>query len=267
MKKRRAFSQITALTGTWALVAWVAEAWVPQPYSGYVSKTAMVLLALLGVKIGGGKFRAYGLSLQNVGPSLRWGVILSLAVLLPPLIAVLALVILGMVRPQGPSLVSMGRYLIWYLVMVGLAEEVFFRGFVQSRLNEVYGRPYRRLLGFPVAYGPGLPIAAALFGAVHLVNGVNPLIGKFSPTPSLAAWVLLTAFVGLLLGMVREATGDIWACSLFHGLMVTGWSVLQEAVRGSPIGTAAFWTGTGLGFYALFARVLEPLFARKGQPA
>ncbi len=265
--KRRAFGQIAALTGVWTLIAWTAEAWIPQPYTGYVSKTAMVLLALLGVKIGGGKFRAYGLSLQNVGPSLRWGVALSLAALLPPLIAVLALVVMGVVRPQGPSLASMGRGLVWYLAMVGLAEEIFFRGFVQSRLNEVYGRPYRRLLGFPVAYGPGLPIAAALFGAVHLVNGVNPLIGKFSPTLSLAAWVLLTAFVGLLLGMVREATGDVWACSLFHGLMVMGWSTLQEAVRGSSIGTAAFWAGTGLGFYALFARVLDPLFARKGQPA
>ena len=42
--------------------------------------------------------------------------------------------------------------LIYYLLFVGLGEELLFRGYIQSRLNEAWGRPFQ-FYGVPWAWG------------------------------------------------------------------------------------------------------------------
>lgn len=78
-----------------------------------------------------------------------------------------------------------------YALFVGFGEEILYRGYVQSRLNEAFGRPYR-LFGVPV--GCGLVIASLVFGLTH-VGILRYLLGA---SDSLTwSWGFWTFFGGL----------------------------------------------------------------------
>ncbi len=101
---------------------------------------------------------------------------------------------------------------IYFLFFVGLGEEMFFRGYIQSRLNSVFGRPLRF---FGTNWGWGIIITSLLFGLAHIFNGFNPFLGKLS----LAwPWGFWTVFSGLAFGFLREKTGSIVAPAILHGL-------------------------------------------------
>jgi len=100
----------------------------------------------------------------------------------------------------------------WQLVFSGFGEEFLWRGYVQSRLNQAFGRPWRL---FGIQFGAGLIIASLLFGAQHALNTFKPAIG-FS---SLAwGWALSSFVAGLMLGAMREKTGTLLAPGIAHGL-------------------------------------------------
>ena len=102
--------------------------------------------------------------------------------------------------------------LLFYVFFLGLGEELLFRGYIQSRLNEAWGRPYRF---FGVNWGWGVVITSILFGIMHLLN-TGSLIGSgWQLTPWWGLWTFFGGFVG---GFVREKTGSIVAPTLLHGL-------------------------------------------------
>ena len=102
---------------------------------------------------------------------------------------------------------------VYSLVFVALGEEVLFRGYIQSRLNEAFGRPYRF---FGVNWGWGVIIASLLFGLWHVLNPFNPFIGEFALAWQ---WGLWTFFLGLILGYVREKTSSVLASAILHGVI------------------------------------------------
>jgi len=125
-------------------------------------------------------------------------------------IAWFALMVLGACL-LGMALASVSRVagdIVFKLVFVGLAEELLLRGYVQSRLNDAFGRPFR-FCGVP--WGWGIVCAAILFGVLH------PLLqGPPRPWP----WALWTAAFGLTAGLLREKSGGVTAPALAHGLFV-----------------------------------------------
>ncbi len=102
--------------------------------------------------------------------------------------------------------------LVVQLFVIGLGEELFFRGYLQSHLNAVCGRPFR-LLGVP--WGRGLIYAALLFGLCHIVTGDLSRMQVF--------------FFGLFAGWLRERTGTIAVPATYHGLA----NLLQEVMSRS----------------------------------
>lgn len=102
---------------------------------------------------------------------------------------------------------------VYSLVFVALSEEVLFRGYIQSRLNEAFGRPHRF---FGVNWGWGVIIASLLFGLWHVLNPFNPFVGKFALAWQ---WGLWTFFAGLILGYVRERTSSVLASAILHGVI------------------------------------------------
>lgn len=85
------------------------------------------------------------------------------------------------------------------LLGIGLPEEFFFRGYLQSQLNRTFGRPWQ-LLG--VRCGWGLPLASALFALCHVpLGGVGQLI---------------VFFPGLLYGWLRERTDGVLVPTIYH---------------------------------------------------
>ncbi|NWF95042.1 MAG: CPBP family intramembrane metalloprotease [Candidatus Thorarchaeota archaeon] len=105
---------------------------------------------------------------------------------------------------------------VWQFVISGFGEEVFFRGYIQSRLNAAFGRPYEWK---GIRFGAGLFMTAALFGITHMLNTANIWLGDFN----LAWWWGTFTFVGgLLLGLLREKTGSVLAPATLHGLEAVG---------------------------------------------
>jgi membrane protease YdiL (CAAX protease family) len=99
----------------------------------------------------------------------------------------------------------------YHISYIGLSEELFFRGYLQQRLDAVFGRRYR-LLG--AACGPGLLLADLLFAFGHAAL-------------TLDLRRLDVFFPGLVFGWLQARTGATLAPALFHGLC----NVLLFALR------------------------------------
>ena len=101
---------------------------------------------------------------------------------------------------------------VYYIFFLGFGEELLFRGYIQSRLNEAWGRPFKF---FGVSWGWGLVIASIIFGLMHVINIGSLINGNWQLEPW---WGLWTFFGGLVNGFVREKTGSIVAPAILHGL-------------------------------------------------
>jgi len=101
---------------------------------------------------------------------------------------------------------------VFYVVFLGLGEEVLFRGYIQSTLNRAHGRPwcYRG-----VRFGWGLPVAALLFGAFHVLNLPQLYAGELQLAWSVGAVAVIW---GLFFGYLREWGGSVVAPALVHGV-------------------------------------------------
>ncbi|MEW6325808.1 MAG: type II CAAX endopeptidase family protein [Nitrospirota bacterium] len=102
--------------------------------------------------------------------------------------------------PAAPQ--HWGGLLFYQFVYVAFPEELFFRGYLQQRFDDVFGRPYR-VFGAPC--GAGLLMANLLFAAGHVLA-----------TDDVAR--LDVFFPGLLFGWLLARTGSLIAPMLFHGL-------------------------------------------------
>jgi membrane protease YdiL (CAAX protease family) len=130
-----------------------------------------------------------------------------------PIISIPAIiaVVLGLL---GSGIIA--STIVFQFYFAGFGEEILFRGYFQSKLNQDFGRPWM-IKG--VSFGPGLLIAAALFGVLHMLNPFNPLIGKFEID---LLWGISSFVGGLLFGFLREKTGTVLSASLGHGLLDLG---------------------------------------------
>lgn len=128
---------------------------------------------------------------------------------LPIYVAVLVagVIISYLLYPLSP----LATRIVAVLIFVAFLEEFFFRGYIQSRLNDCFGKPFR-FQG--VEFGPGLLLAAAIFGLFHPLTVADA-------TPW--AWALWTTAGGLIFGFLREKTGAITAPAMLHGaIMIPG---------------------------------------------
>lgn len=114
-------------------------------------------------------------------------------------------------RGTLPPVGSAVKGFVLFAIFVGIGEEVLWRGYVQSRLNQAFGRPYT-FCG--VQWGLGLVIASVLFGFVHVLNtsAATGQVGWYWP------WGFWNVFSGLLFGYVRERTGNVLAPAFLHGI-------------------------------------------------
>jgi membrane protease YdiL (CAAX protease family) len=88
------------------------------------------------------------------------------------------------------------------LLAIALPEEAFYRGYLQSALDDVW---VRRLKVFGAEIGPSLLVTSALFALGHLATEFHPnRLGVFFPS--------------LLFGWLRARTGGIGASVVFHAL-------------------------------------------------
>ncbi len=145
------------------------------------------------------------------------GVALALAAVIFPPFA------LGFALWHGPSHPfalqlpeDFGSFAAAQFLVVGLPEEAFYRGYVQTRLADHFGSARRHWLG--VTLHPAAWVGqAVLFALIHFVVDLNPAR-------------LAVFFPGLLFGWLRAWRGGIGAPIALHALsnmysevLVTGW--------------------------------------------
>jgi len=103
---------------------------------------------------------------------------------------------------HGARLNALGNDFLGQLLVIALPEEAFYRGYLQSSLDEVW-RPRLRVLGAEI--GPGLLVSSALFAAGHLCTEFN-------------AGRLAVFFPSLVFGWLRSRTRGVGAGIVFHAL-------------------------------------------------
>jgi uncharacterized protein len=130
----------------------------------------------------------------------------SLTKVLPAFLCAIPLVQSGSILPE--RLVGF----LFYLLFLGPGEEFLFRGYIQSRLNAAFGKPFT-FWGVP--WGWGLMITSLIFGFMHVLNSFNPFLGKFD---LYIWWGVWTIVGGLGFGYIREKVGSIFPSALLHGL-------------------------------------------------
>ncbi|HSQ28199.1 MAG TPA: CPBP family intramembrane glutamic endopeptidase [Anaerolineales bacterium] len=172
------------------------------------------MIGLDNLKITGGAFVALfeliGLAVmiwviirQKPVKSGRNNLITILLLLLFPILVALAV---------GKLTVLVVSTVIWQFIFSGFGEEFVWRGYVQSRLNQAFERPYQL---FGIQFGPGLIITSLLFGLLHAFNTYDPAIGFASLSWGWALWTFVAA---LTFGVLREKTGTLVAPGITHGL-------------------------------------------------
>jgi uncharacterized protein len=136
---------------------------------------------------------------------------------IPPAISIAVLFVLLYVpiilaskfaRPPFPVLEAV----VWNFCCAGFGEEILFRGYIQSRMNQAFGRPWR-FLG--ARFGVGLIVSSALFGLIHVLNTVDYFSGRYDFA---WLWWLPNFASGLFFGLLREKTHSILAGGIIHGL-------------------------------------------------
>jgi membrane protease YdiL (CAAX protease family) len=102
---------------------------------------------------------------------------------------------------------ALGQFLV-----IALPEEAFYRGYLQTRLDEAW-KPNVSVLGTRV--GPALVVASAIFAIGHLATEVNPNR-------------LAVFFPALLFGWLRNRHGGIGSAAAVHALCNLFASYLAE---------------------------------------
>jgi membrane protease YdiL (CAAX protease family) len=161
-----------------------------------------ILLPILVLDRRGKPYRRYGFTVEQVHLDIFWALLLG-ALLFPP-IALGAPVVWGVpettwsfVWPEEyPSLALV------HLIAVALPEEVFYRGYIMGRFDDIF-RGRISLLGAKVGWA--LPLQAALFAAGHYFIDFNP--GR-----------LAVFFPALSFGWLKAKRGTLGAGVLFHAM-------------------------------------------------
>ncbi|MEM1981958.1 MAG: CPBP family intramembrane glutamic endopeptidase [Candidatus Hadarchaeales archaeon] len=188
----------------------------------------MILVALLAIILPGRSFRIYGFLPRNQRITLKWSSGFIAVFILPATFSIVVSTALGVAKPAGLSPLGIILNLIFNMVLIGLVEEAYFRGYVQSRLNEAFGRRWRRLIfrAWKVDYGMGLLLTSTIFALMHLVNYWNPIASRWEPTWWMPIHILGCFAFGCLAGALREAS-DIYVSASLHGGIMTSYTFLS----------------------------------------
>jgi membrane protease YdiL (CAAX protease family) len=109
-----------------------------------------------------------------------------------------------------PRVSEIANEVVGQVVIIALPEEAFYRGYLQSRLDDVWS--FRiRIAGAPL--GPGIFIASAIFALGHLATIHAPAR-------------LAVFFPALVFGWLRARTGGVGASIAYHALC----NVFSEAL-------------------------------------
>ncbi|MEM4601387.1 MAG: CPBP family intramembrane glutamic endopeptidase [Desulfurococcaceae archaeon] len=212
------------------LVWWLLEVYLGWlKFWGHLFKALWVPLILCAIILSRRSFRDYGFLPRSLRLALKWSLIFIATFTLPAIVLISASVALGAAKPVGLSPLEIALNIIWYMVFVGLVEEAYFRGYVQSRLNEIFERRWHEFIfkAWKVDWGVSLLLTSMIFALMHIANYWNPLASRWEPAWYMPIHILGGFAFGCLAGALREASGDVYVPSSLHGGLMTAYTFLS----------------------------------------
>ena len=152
---------------------------------------------------------AYRLAIPAIGDRETWLAALKLNGIIIGLIAVPFVLayhyyqslVFGITNQWAwPPLLNGVLLVLYHLFFVAIPEELFYRGYVQTRLREAYGGRWRIFGGL---VGPAWLITCVIFAAGHSIVQFQ-------------WWHFAIFFPSLVFGWMRAYTDDVAASALFH---------------------------------------------------
>ena len=147
--------------------------------------------------------------LRGDGPKARWRARLDRTRILAPIVPVVAWIALARLGPLAPPAsalsglpdpVTVAVASLITLLTAGVLEEVFYRGFVQTRLESLVGR------------WPAIATASVLFAAMHIASHVHAT----TVAVDLATIVAVQGTFGVMQGYLWSRYRNIWAPIAIH---------------------------------------------------
>jgi len=227
-KRYAALLEVCLVTLILTFVAWLHQTYLSGIFLGFTFKTFMMLVALLAIILPKRSFRIYGFLPRSPRFTLKWSSAFIAAFILPTVVSIAMSAALGMAKPAGLSPLGIILNVIYFMIFVGLVEEAYFRGYVQSRLNEVFERRWRRLVfkAWKVDYGIGLLLTSVIFALIHIANYWNPITSRWEPVWWMPLHILGCFAFGCVAGAIREAS-DIYILASLHGGIMTAYTFLS----------------------------------------
>ncbi|MEM1674920.1 MAG: CPBP family intramembrane glutamic endopeptidase [Thermosphaera sp.] len=143
----------------------------------------MMLVTLLAIILPRRSFSIYGFLPESPHFTLKWGLVFIVVFIVPTAVSIVISVAMGIAKPARLSPLSIILNVVFLMVFVGLAEEAYFRGYVQSRLNEVFEKHWQKLVfkTWRVDYGVSLLLTSVIFALIHVANYWNPITSRWGP--------------------------------------------------------------------------------------
>lgn len=162
------------------------------PLGRLVLAAACLIPFALAQVLRGQPARAIGWGGKTLRPALIMGAALGLLAIF--LRGKVYVILNGLDSQQGAALM--------YWLLIALAEETIFRGYLHLRLVSTWGR------------WPGILITAALYSLWHLPR----LLSQNPSMESAALAAGLTLVQGVILGYLMDRTGNVLAPSIYRGI-------------------------------------------------
>lgn len=214
--KSRAVAEAFLVEAIFFVIAWYLQAMYQTSY-GWYSKVVMIILGFIGILIHR-KSGSYSILPVNMRFSIGWCIRIILLFAVIDIATLLAYSF--MISKPKFSLRTLVMDAVWFFLFVGFSEELFFRGYLQSRLNEAFAQKYEKILGVRFEWSKGTLITGAFFfGIPHILTGVNPFMGKVTISPIIVMVTFFACFLGVIFGVLREKTGGIILPTVLHGLI------------------------------------------------
>lgn len=171
----------------------------------------------------------YGFIPKSLCFTLKWSVIIMAIFILPTIISIVMSGIFSVVKFVKWSLLDIVWNVVYLMIFVGLIEEAYFRGYVQSRLNEVFEKRWRKLVFkvWEVNYGISLLLTSIIFALMHIIHYWNPLTSRWEPVWWMPIHILGCFLYGCLAGALREASSNIYIPASLHGSIMVAYTFLS----------------------------------------
>jgi membrane protease YdiL (CAAX protease family) len=124
--------------------------------------------------------------------------------------------------------------------VIGLIEEITFRGYFQSKIIDVFGHNTRLRIAL------GIGVTTIVFGVLHTPAAIvagNSLGGVVGAA-------LAPTVTAVLFGIFYELTHNVYFVALLHGFGNT-WPIVVEWANWSGTSLIAFWLGTACIYFSV----------------